>query len=59
MHDAGRLLLLQTSQHEDDWRPAGAWRRLHTRPDALPMPTVEPGPSRSLATLRRLLPRHA
>ncbi len=59
MNDTGRLLLLHTSQHEDDWRSADAWRRLHTRPDALPMPTVERHPSRPLTTLRRLLPRHA
>lgn len=60
MNDTGRLLLLvHTSRREDDWRSADAWRRLHARPDALPLPAIEPHPSRSLATLRRLLPRHA
>ena len=60
MNDTGRLLyLVHTSRREDDWRKADAWRRLHSRPDALPMPVVEPRPSRSFATLRRLLPRHA
>ncbi len=60
MNDSGRLLLmLHTSRRKDDWRRADEWRRLPTRPDALPLPTVEPRPSRSFATLRRLLPRHA
>ncbi len=60
MNDTGRLLLMiHTSKREDDWRKADAWRRLHTRPDALPLPAVEPRPSSSLATLRRLLPRQA
>lgn len=60
MNDTGRLLfLLHSSRREDDWRKADAWRRLHARPDALPLPMVEARPSRSLATLRRLLPRQA
>lgn len=60
MNDTGRLIfLLHTSRREDDWRSADAWRRLHARPDALPLPVVESRPRRSLATLRCLLPRHA
>jgi hypothetical protein len=60
MNDTGRLLLLlHTSRREDDWRRADAWRRLHARPDALPLPLDEPQPRLSVAILRRLLPGHA
>ena len=60
MNDSGRLLfLLHTSRRADDWRSADEWRRLHARPDALPLPVVEPRPRRSLATILRLLPRQA
>jgi hypothetical protein len=30
--------ILARSVHEDDWRRAEEWRRLHRRPDALPLP---------------------
>lgn len=60
MNDSGRLLLvLHASRRMDDWRSADEWRRLHARPDALPVPQVEPSPKRALDGLRRLLPGHA
>lgn len=60
MNDTGRLLfLLHTRRSEDDSRKADAWRRFHARPDAPPLPLVEPRPRRSLATILRLLPGHA
>lgn len=49
--------ILARSVHEDDWRRADEWRRLHRRPDALPLPPEpEHAPSR-LATLRGALHR--
>jgi hypothetical protein len=60
MNDTGRMsLLLHTGRHEDDWRRADEWRRLHARPDALPLPAVERVPRRSFAAILRLIPRHA
>jgi hypothetical protein len=60
MNDTGRLLfMLHTSRREEDWRRADAWRRLHARPDALPLPVAEPHPWRSFATIRQMLLRHA
>jgi hypothetical protein len=39
--------ILARSVHEDEWRRADEWRRLHRRPDALPLPPEpEPAPSR-------------
>lgn len=38
--------ILARSVHEDDWRRADEWRRLHRRPDALPLPP-EPAPAPS------------
>lgn len=49
--------ILARSVHEDDWRRADEWRRLHRRPDALPLPPEpEAAPSR-LAQLRVVLRR--
>ncbi len=53
------MILLATDRAVDDWRRADEWRRLHARPDALPMPAIEAPLPRSFALLRRLLPRHA
>ena len=51
--------ILARSAREDDWRQADEWRRLHRRPDALPLPSEpesDPAPSR-LAALRGVLRR--
>jgi hypothetical protein len=49
--------ILARSVHEDEWRRADEWRRLHRRPDALPLPAEpEPAPSR-VAQLRMTLRR--
>ena len=49
--------ILARSVHEDEWRRADEWRRLHRRPDALPLPPEpEPAPSR-LTALRGALRR--
>ena len=60
MNDSGRMLfILSASRREDDWRIAEDWRRLHAKPDALPLPKVERAPRRSLTVVRRLILRDA
>jgi hypothetical protein len=66
MNDTGRMLFVLHTSREEDWRRADAWRRLHARPDVLPLPAVEPRPRRSfaaifrpLAAILRMLPRQA
>jgi hypothetical protein len=60
MNNTGRfMILLSTDRHVEDQRRADEWRRMHARPDALPLPAVEAPPRRSFVLLRRWLPRHA
>ena len=67
MNDTGRLLfLLHVGEPREDSSRADAWRRLHARPDAPPLPIVEQRQRRTfavirrpLATVLRILPRHA
>lgn len=62
MHPFGSYLATQhhNSLHEDDWRAADRWRRLHQRPDAPLLPAQE-GPGRlehalaAVRTVRRAL----
>jgi hypothetical protein len=55
------LFLLQAERRADERRSAEEWRRLHTRPDALPLPppAVVPNSRPSFAAVRRLLLRQA
>jgi hypothetical protein len=60
MNDAGRMsYFLHSSRPSEDWRRADEWRRLHARPDALPLPATEPSPRFRVATILRLIPRRA
>lgn len=56
MHPFGMYLATQShrSVRGDDWRAADEWRRMHQRPDALPLPAQEqPGRrERAVAAVR-------
>lgn len=60
MSNAGRMAThLHTGRHETDWRRADEWRRLRVQPDVAPLPAVETRPRFRVATILRLIPRHA
>lgn len=53
------LKLVEAGRREGDLRHADEWRRLHARPDALPLPAVGPTRRFSLAGVQRLILRRA